>query len=304
MIWRLGADSKVACRCASTREPDGVDTAPRSRNAAGHMKRHKYVHGYSERESTRLQDQSRTLAELLHHDTVYPPGARVLEAGCGVGAQTGVLARNSPGALFTSVDLSPASLEAARLAVARAGFSNVTFQVADIFQLPFAEGSFDHVFVCFVLEHLPRPLEALQHLLKVLKPGGSLTVIEGDHGSTFFHPHSETAWRTIRCLIDLQARLGGDALIGRRLFPLLKQAGLRNVAVSPRFVYADSSRPEWVEGFTEKTYVAMVESVRTAALAAGMIDLATWEQGIADLRAAAGSDGTFCYTFFKGTAIK
>lgn len=263
-----------------------------------------YVHGYSEREYTRLRDQSKTLAELLHHDTAYPAGARVLEAGCGVGAQTVILARNSPGAQFTSVDISADSVAAARAAVAQAGLGNVFFLVADIFDLPFPEASFDHVFVCFVLEHLPNPLNALGHLVRVLKPGGTLTVIEGDHGSTFFHPHSATAWRTIQCLIDLQARGGGDALIGRRLFPLLRRAGLRNVTVSPRFVYVDSSRPEWVDGFTKKTYIAMVEGVRDQALAAGMIDHETWDRGIADLLAAAGPDGVFCYTFFKAIAVK
>lgn len=271
----------------------------------GHkMKNSDYVHGYSERESTRLRDQSQTLAELLHHDTVYPPGASVLEVGCGVGAQTVILARRSPAARFVAIDASADSVEAAKAAVAQAGIANVSFQVADVFLLPFAEGSFDHVFVCFVLEHLSRPLEAVRHLTKVLKPGGTLTVIEGDHGSTFFHPHSAAAWRTIQCLIDVQAGTGADALIGRRLFPLLKRAGLRNVVVSPRFVYADSSRPEWVEGFTKKTYIAMVEGVREQALAAGLIDERSWEQGVAALRAAARPEGTFCYTFFKATAVK
>lgn len=47
-----------------------------------------YVHGYSKKESHRLADQADTLAELLHYDTFYPPGSRVLEAGCGTGAQT------------------------------------------------------------------------------------------------------------------------------------------------------------------------------------------------------------------------
>jgi len=263
-----------------------------------------YVHGYSERENTRLRDQSQTLAQLLHHDTLYPPGARVLEAGCGVGAQTVLLARNSPHAHFTSIDLSHDSIAAAQAAAARAGFTNVTFQAANIFELAFAEASFDHVFVCFVLEHLGRPLDALLQLKKVLKPGGTLTVIEGDHGSAFFHPDSALARRTIQCLVDLQARAGGNALIGRQLYPLLNRAGLRQVTISPRFVYADPSRPMWVDGFTEKTFIAMVEGVREQALATGMMDEATWRQGIADLRAAAGPDGTFCYTFFKGTALK
>ena len=263
-----------------------------------------YVHGYSERERQRLQDQSQTLAELLHHDTTYPAGSQVLEAGCGVGAQTVILAKNGPHAHFTSIDASPTSIETARAAVARAGFKNVTFQVADIFRLPFPEASFDHVFVCFVLEHVPQPTEALRRLRAVLKPGGTLTAIEGDHGSTFFHPHSAAAWRTIQCLIDVQAAMGGNALIGRELYPLLLGAGFRDVAVSPRFVYVDSSRPAWVEGFTHNTYIAMVEGAREQALAAGLIDRAAWDQGIADLTASAGPSGTFCYTFFKGVAVK
>ncbi|MEU6235421.1 methyltransferase type 11, partial [Kitasatospora sp. NPDC047058] len=47
-----------------------------------------YVHGYSTTEAQRLGDQANTLAELLHGGTAYPAGSRVLEAGCGVGAQT------------------------------------------------------------------------------------------------------------------------------------------------------------------------------------------------------------------------
>jgi ubiquinone/menaquinone biosynthesis C-methylase UbiE len=265
---------------------------------------HDYVHGYSVREHRRLRDQSQTLAELLHHDTVYPAGSRVLEAGCGVGAQTVILARNSPRARFTSVDVSPASLKLAKATVRRGGFTNVAFQQGDIFQLPFPKASFDHVFVCFVLEHLAEPVRALRCLRTVLKPGGTLTVIEGDHGSTLFQPRSDAAWKTIQCLIDLQAQSGGDALIGRRLFPLVRSAGFRDVTISPRFVYADSSRPAWVEGFTRNTYIAMVEGVRDRALAAGLITPRAWKQGITDLKASAGWEGVFCYTFFKAVAVK
>ena len=69
-----------------------------------------YVHGYSARESERLADQAQTLTDLLHHDTHYPAGSRVLEAGCGIGAQTVILAKNSPDALITSIDISEDSL--------------------------------------------------------------------------------------------------------------------------------------------------------------------------------------------------
>src|SRR5512138_212154 len=263
-----------------------------------------YVHGHSDREHARLLDQASTLTELLHRDTRYPAGSRVLEAGCGVGAQTLTLARNSPGAHFTCVDVSPRSLEAARARARAASLENVTFQQADIFELPFPEARFDHVFVCFVLEHLNRPGEALTALRSRLKPGGTLTVIEGDHGSTFFHPEDADARRTIECLVTLQAGAGGDALIGRQLFPLLAAAGLREVRVSPRFVYVDSRRPEWVDGFTRNTFTAMVEGVRDQALAAGLIDAGTWERGVAALRRTAEPGGVFCYTFFKAVGVR
>lgn len=263
-----------------------------------------YVHGYTEREHARLIDQATTLSDLLHHDTHYPPGARVLEAGCGVGAQTVSLARNSPGASFISIDVSAQSLEVARARVRVASIKNVTVEQADISEMPFPEESFDHVFLCFVLEHLPRPREALASLLTRLKSGGTLTVIEGDHGSTFFYPDDTDARRAIDCLITLQARAGGNALIGRQLFPLLAQTGLRDLKVSPRMVYVDSSRPEWVEGFTRNTFTAMVEGVRDQAIAAGLVDPVAWARGIAGLRRAGGLDGVFCYTFFKALGVK
>ena len=58
------------------------------------------------------------------------------------------------------------------------------FRQADIFALPFNAESFDHVFVCFVLEHLSRPVAALAIVKQMLRLGGTITVIEGDHGST------------------------------------------------------------------------------------------------------------------------
>ena len=164
----------------------------------------KYVHGYASRENARLQDQAGALVDLLHCDTSYPAGSLVLEAGCGVGAQTVALARNSPWAQIVSVDISEDSIAVAKARTDAAGVSNVQFRQADIFALPFEPESFDHVFVCFLLEHLSRPLEALAVLKGSLKPGGTITVIEGDHGSAYFHPDSDAARRAIQCQVELQ----------------------------------------------------------------------------------------------------
>lgn len=259
-----------------------------------------YVHGYSPRESQRLSDQANTLKALIHADSVFASGSVVLEVGCGTGEQTAILARKCPDATFVSLDNTARSLAEARARIAREGLHNVQFLQADLFALPFAEGRFDHVLVCFVLEHLAQPLEALIAVRRMLKPGGTIMAIEGDHGSCYFHPETDAAKRTWRCLIEAQRAVHGNALIGRELYPLLSRAGFHNVETSPRMVYADASRPDLMEGFVKKTIIPMVEGVEQQAFAMGLIDRATWDQGIADLhRTGTPPEGTFCYTFFK-----
>lgn len=258
-----------------------------------------YVHGYRPEENERLRDQAGTLVDQLHGDTGYPAGSQVLEAGCGVGAQTITLATRSPQAHFTSIDVSPDSVAEAQRRVADAGLTNVDVRQADVFALSFAPESFDHVFVCFVLEHLAQPAQALAILGSLLRPGGTITVIEGDHGSAYFHPGSAAANDAIECLVTLQRRSGGDALIGRRLYPLMVDAGFEAVGVSPRMVYVDASRPALVEGFTRKTFTAMIEGAREPAIAAGLIEAERFDAGIRDLNRTAEPDGVFCYTFFK-----
>ena len=263
-----------------------------------------YVHGYDLKENIRLQDQASTLVELLHADTAYPLGSRVLEAGCGVGAQTVTLAQNSPDAQITAIDISERSLAEAQKRITEAGFTHVTFQQGDIFNLTFAPETFDHIFVCFVLEHLAQPLEALNSLKTLLKVGGTITVIEGDHGSTYFYPDNDAAHRAIACQVALQQQAGGNANIGRALYPLLSAARFSAISVSPRMVYVDSSKPQLVEGFTKNTFTAMIEGVRDASIAAGLLDENTFDEGIRGLYRTTQADGVFCYTFFKAIASK
>ena len=269
-----------------------------------------YVHGYSEREAERLHDQANTLRELLHHDSRWPPGSLVLEGGTGVGATTAFFAEDNPDVRFVSLDSSGDSLvqagqDLARLRVNNPSLGNVRLVRGDLYRLPFPPETFDHVTVCFVLEHLTRPQAALAELMRVLKTGGTLTATEGDHGSCYFHPETPAARAAWNCLIRVQAALGADSCIGRRLYPLLTGAGLRQVRAGPRTVYCDASRPVWMDGFVKKTIIPMVEGVREAALAAGYIDEATWKQGIADLHQTGGApQGTFNYQFFKAVGVK
>ena len=186
-----------------------------------------YVHGYADSEQKRLRGSADTLQHLLHQDTSYPPEALVLEAGCGVGAQTRLLLERCPGIRLVSVDIAHASLLRAKDEVA----AQTNFVQADLHQLPFLRRTFDHIFICFVLEHLQKPLEVLKTLKTFLKPKATLTAIEGDHGSAFFFPETPEAMIVWKRLQQLQLQTSGDGHIGRRLYTLFKQSGASTVAV-------------------------------------------------------------------------
>lgn len=266
-----------------------------------------YVHGYHDDERARLGDQAATLVELVHHGVAYRPGERVLEVGCGVGAQTVSLLERNPGIELTAVDVSRSSLAAAEARSRAAGYDGVDFVRADILQSPgtYEPGipvEHDHAFVCFLLEHLSEPETALRHVRDLLRPGGTITVVEGDHGSAYFHPDSAAARDAIACQVELQRLAGGDALIGRRLYPLLAAAGFTDIMVTPRQVYVDATRPDLVDGFTRRTFTAMIDGIREQAVAAGLIEPERFDQGLRDLERTTQDDGVFCYTFFAATA--
>jgi SAM-dependent methyltransferase len=220
-----------------------------------------------------------------------------------VGAQTRLLAANSPDAQFVSVDISPESLARAKERIAAEGLTNVTFRQADICSLPFSAGTFDHVFVCFTLEHIPDPLLALNTLKKVLRPYGTITVIEGDHGTAVFYPDTPAARHVIDCLVMLQRQASGNALIGRELEHLLTDAGFADIRISPLQTYASAG----IYGSSDAVksiFIAMIEGVREQAIAAGLTDQAAWDTGIRDLYRTTEPGGMFCYTFFKAVGRK
>lgn len=107
---------------------------------------------------------------------LVPRGLRVVDVGTGSGALLPLLAGS--GAEVVAVDHSAALLERARRRCRDAGVAGVTFQQADVRDLPFADASFDTAYSSMVLHHLPRPLEAVHELARVVRPGGRVVVVE------------------------------------------------------------------------------------------------------------------------------
>jgi SAM-dependent methyltransferase len=100
---------------------------------------------------------------------------RILDAACGNGRYSRFLLRYAdPDAKLTAFDLSPVMLKRAR---ERLKDRRVTYAVADLTRLPYADATFDAIVCGWVLEHLPDPRPGLRELTRVLAPGGQLLLL-------------------------------------------------------------------------------------------------------------------------------
>src|SRR5688572_17204840 len=137
-----------------------------------------YVHGYASDEQERLLEQAEHWRdELILSGTALAAGTRLLEVGCGVGAVLGILGEAFPGVVLTGVDIEERQVETARAHLIRLGLT-ADLRRADATELPFADESFDHVWMMWFLEHVAEPVSVLREARRVLVPRGALTAIE------------------------------------------------------------------------------------------------------------------------------
>jgi 2-polyprenyl-3-methyl-5-hydroxy-6-metoxy-1,4-benzoquinol methylase len=220
-----------------------------------------YVHGYGTPEQERLVEQAEHWRHRLIRDgTQLEPGQRLLEVGCGVGAVLAVLGQEFPGVRLTGVDIEPKQLAFARRHLERSRVEATLVQ-ADALALPFADESFDHVWMMWFLEHVADPPAVLRESRRVLVPSGAITAIEVDYSTARAEPSTPAIEALFRAMVQGMAASGwSDA--GTRLPAWLREAGLRDVE--------EGARPFWwrdedLSG--EASYAADVMESALAALA-------------------------------------
>ena len=185
-----------------------------------------YVHGYGTPEQERLVEQAEHWRHRLISDgTNLEPGTRLLEVGCGVGAVLAVLGQEYPGVELFGVDIEQKQLDFARGHLERAGVE-ATLRQADALALPFEDGSFDHVWMMWLLEHVRDAPAALREARRVLVPDGRITAIEVDYSTCRAEPSTPALEALFRAMVQGMAASGwSDA--GTRLPGWLREAGLR-----------------------------------------------------------------------------
>ncbi len=192
-----------------------------------------YLHGFTTAEQERLLRQAEYWSRTLITPGVeYKPGQSVLDIGCGCGAVLGVLRRAFPGIRCAGIDREPVQIDCARRHMDSLGCGDADLRTGDASKLPWADGSFDHVYMMWFLEHLADPPVFLREALRVLKPGGTITINETEYTTFKLWPQSPDWDLLERAQFDHFNR-HGCALIGRRLGAMLHAEGFRSVRSFP-----------------------------------------------------------------------
>lgn len=190
----------------------------------------------------------------------HPVAGAVLDIGCGTGEIIDRLAAKYPEATFTGIDLEEQHLDRARVRCARHG-SRVSFRLGDALALPFEEGAFDYVVCRHVLQAVSDARRALSEIRRVLRPGGRAHLIAEDYGMLWCHPAEldpDDFWQVVPK--RFAAAVGCDLHIGRKMFTMLRDLGMDDIAVD--YITVDTLRvprdtfariwEAWRDGYTER----------------------------------------------------
>ena len=197
--------------------------------------------------------------EPLFRRYPLPAGARVLDVGCGTGEIEMRLAARFPEVSFLGIDVEEAHLERARAQCAAFG-RRVRFETGDALALALDSAHFDLVICRHVLQAVPDAPRAVAEMARVTKPGGRLHVLAEDYGMLWCHPTMHDAdgfWQRVPQLFA--KAIGCDNHIGRKMFGVLSELGLEDIAVD--YVVVDTIRvprdtfariwEAWRDGYTD-----------------------------------------------------
>ena len=203
-----------------------------------------YLHGSSPKEQARLVLMNEILNRRAVEEIKLVGDERILEMGCGTGVFACALARGAPAGRVLAIERDARQLETAK----RLGQSipNLRFRSGDALDPPLGEdewASFDLAHTRFLLEHVTDPLAVVRAMVRAVRPGGRLVLVDDDHALMQLFPEPAGFMRLWSSYVALYDARGNDPFVGRRLVSLLHEAGARPVR-STLFFYGGCAGDE------------------------------------------------------------
>lgn len=179
------------------------------------------------------------------------PEMEVLECGCGPGVVTFEIAKEVINGIVIGIDIDEDQINTNNLKVSESSFKNLKFEVANILELPYPDNFFDIVYIQALIVHIKSPISSIREVYRVLKKDGIIALREPIMDKTIFSPEEPILLESFELIQKAINSYGGDASIGRKLLPLLKEVGFKNIQISASWEQPDSldQWPAFYEGW-------------------------------------------------------
>ncbi|KAK3317495.1 S-adenosyl-L-methionine-dependent methyltransferase [Cercophora scortea] len=219
------------------------------------------------------------------------PNLTLLDVGAGSGTISVTFAKAIPDGHVTAVDLNPGILPRAQAIADESGVTNITFQQADAYKLPFPDATFDITYCHQMLTHLKAPWDALAEMLRVTKPGGLVAAREGDLETECSWPELAGVQKFHSFAAAMIKFSGGSPNGGRQLLSWALKAGAPRDKITVSFGTWWYDTPEekkaWAQGIIDNINGSRL---RGAGLKMGLVTEADLEEMVKDWNEWAGRD--------------
>lgn len=196
-----------------------------------------YIHGTTAEEQKRLAELNYlTNASFLEFVDVKETD-QVLELGSGLGILADNVSQKLSSGRVTGIEISEE-----QIAKCPPENERLVFVSGDVKNLPFKGNTFDIIYGRYILEHVPDPLVVLKEANRVLKPGGKIFFQENAILLLKLYPECVVFDQVWNAFASYQSHIGGDAMIGLKLYVLLNQAGFTQpvLSMAPEIHYRGS----------------------------------------------------------------
>lgn len=245
-----------------------------------------YIHGSSPEEQRRLSLLNELLNEACLRELGLQSGERVLDVGSGLGQFSRLMARTlGERGQVVGVEREQQQIaQAASFADPAGEAALVDFRQGDALDLPLRDaewGTFDVVHARFLLEHVSEPEQVIEQMVRALRPGGRVIVIDDDHGDFRPFPEPERFQDLWQAYVRTFERLGNDPYIGRRLVSLLQQSGLTSLHNGGVFFGGCAGEDRFLA--VADNLISAFEGAKQAMLSDGLLDENGFQTGIEGL---------------------
>lgn len=236
-----------------------------------------YIHGFDSEEQDRLYRQARVHEEIIFSNVDFRQCENLIEIGSGVGAQTKILMERYPELKISSVDASDSQLKrAAKTHLEAISSGQLSLHRADATQMNFKDNSFDGAFICWLLEHVEKPVDVLLEAKRVLKSGGVIYCNEVLNATFYLHPYSPATLKFWFEFNDHQWSLKGDPFVGGKLANYLMKAGFQNISTKVLTHQYDNRMPKmraaFIDYWTELLLSGAPQLIKSGRVTAELVD--------------------------------